>query len=328
MPFSTLTKIKTAVNNIVSLNRPFYDVALTGGEPTIHPHIFELISTLHGKLGERLNSVSITTNGSRNALLYENLADIAKYLLIRMNVSIHTDHVEMDHILDLIEKLSHNVRMNFLIMFNPDKREFVHEIYETLFEYRKKFQFSMNIILLRNGDRVDSRHTQEDFEWQKKANAKFAELVRSVAPKFPALKPSRHPIRIFHEVEENGEKRIIPLKNRALNMNNGLLNFTGMYCISYSHILEIEESGLCRGMVCRVDSPLCNIYDENCFKPIRDKLIHGVKCPHHICGCIVNDRIPKFASEEDAKKYVEFAQKRQAELFAEYDAAHAIKKTI
>ena len=118
-PFSTLEQIKTAVDNIVSLNRPYYDIGLSGGEPTIHPHMFDIVELFHKKLGNRLNSISIVTNGSRNAALYEKLAGIAKYINFLMNVSIHTDHVEMDHILELIEKLSHDVKMHFVLMFNP-----------------------------------------------------------------------------------------------------------------------------------------------------------------------------------------------------------------
>lgn len=323
--FSTLDQLKIAVDNIVSLNRPFYNIGFTGGEPTIHPHISDIISMLHEALGERLNSISITTNGSRNTALYEKLAVMAKFVHFKMDISIHTDHVEMEHILKLIEKLSSNVRMRFMLMFNPEKREMVYEIYETMFEYRKRFPFDMDIILLRDGARVDPRHTKEDFVWQKKASMRFAQLSKNVSSKFPVPKNAAHPIHIFHELEDNGERKVVPLINRTLNLNNGLLNFKGMYCIAYCTRLEIEENGLCRGMVCELDPSLCNIYDKDCFKAVQDNLIHAVKCRVRLCGCIANDRIPKFASEEDAKKFVEWAQKRQAELFAEYDATQAIK---
>lgn len=323
VPFSTLDQLKIAVNNIVLLNRPFYDIGFTGGEPTIHPHMSDIISMLHEALGERLNSISITTNGSRNTALYEKLAVLAKLVHFKMHISIHTDHVEMRHIFELIEKLSNNVSMRFMLMFNPEKREMVHSIYETMFEYRKRFPFDMDIILLRDGARVDPRHTKEDFTWQKEASMQFAQLSRDISSKVSIPKNAK-PMHIFHELEDVEGRKIVPLKNRTLNMNNGLLNFKGMYCIAYCTRLEIEESGLCRGMVCKLDRPLCNIYDKNCFKAVQENLIHSVKCRVSLCGCIANDRIPKFASEADAKKFVEWAQKRQAELFDEYDVAHSI----
>ena len=327
LPFSTLDQIKTAVDNILSLNRPYYDFGLTGGEPTIHPHIFDIISLLHEALQERLNSITITTNGSRNNDLYEKLLDVAKHTSLKFMISIHTDHVEMDHILDLIEKFSKNTSIQFALMFNPEKREMVRDIYKTLLECRKNFPFTMAVTTLRDGDHIDPRYTEEDLNWQKKTATEFQSVVKSVSGKVPMPKNTRkHWVKVFHEIEDGGERKIIETKNRTLNFKNGLLRFQGMYCVTYATCLHIVSNGFCRGIVCNVDRPLGNIYKEkDIFKKVRDKLIRCVKCPLHTCGCVANDRIPKFASEEDAKKYIEFAQKRQAELFAEYDAAHSIK---
>ena len=157
-----------------------------------------------------MNSISIVTNGSRNAALYEKLAGIAKYINFLMNVSIHTDHVEMDHILELIEKLSHDVKMHFVLMFNPGKRDMVHEIYETMLDTRKRFPFSMNIVLIRDKG-VDRRYTQEDFIWQKKASTEFAELARKFNFETSFKKTGSAPLHIFHEIEENGERKITML---------------------------------------------------------------------------------------------------------------------
>ena len=325
LPFSTLEQLRNAVDNIASLNRPWYEVTLSGGEPTIHPHIFELMSMLHETLKERLNRVYIITNGSRNNLLYRKILDLAKSIKILMIISIHTDHVEIDHILKLIEDLSGDIEMHFVLMFNPDKREMVHEIYEAMFECRKKFRFNMNVVTLRDDDRVDPRYTPDDFAWQKKAVKQFNELVKSVSSRFPALKQAKYSNPIIRIMEDNGEIKIIKNRNRTLDLADGLMKFKGMFCIAHSSVLRIEENGRCRGMVCGDDKTICNIYDKNCFQVIRDKLIHPVKCTHYICGCAANDVIPKFASEKDAKKYVEFAKKRQAELFSEYDAAHSFK---
>ena len=318
--FSTLEQLKTAVNNIVSLNRPWYKVVLSGGEPTIHPHVFDLISLLHQELGERLNEVVLITNGSRNQDLYEELADISKTVYINMGISIHTDHVDMNHILELIENLSADVNMNFALMFNPDKREMVHEIYEIMFEARKKFYFTFNVVTLRDGDRVDPRYTPEDFAWQKRAVEQFKELTQSVSKNFPPRRKAKYQNPIIRDVEDNGEMKTINGGNRTLELAGGLLQFKGMYCIGRASVLAIEETGTCRGMVCG-DDPLIdvNIYEETNPEIFHDKfIIHSVKCNRRVCGCAANDPIPKFASEEDAKKFVEFAQKRQSLLFDEY----------
>lgn len=320
LPFSTLEQLKTAVNNIVSLNRPWYKVVLSGGEPTIHPHIFDVIRMLHENLGERLNEVVIITNGSRNQDLYEKVADIAKSVNITMGISLHTDHVDMDHILKLIENLSRDINMGFAIMLNPDKREQVHEIYDIMFEARKKFWFDVNVVTLRDGDRVDPRYTPEDFAWQKSAVKQFREMVNGIAKNFPTRKRARYSNPVIHYVEDNGETKTVRGGNRTLELASGLLQFQGMYCIGRASVLAIDENGTCRGMVCGED-PLIgvNIYEENNLETFRDKfIIHAIKCKSRVCGCAANDPITKFASEEEANKYIEFAQKRQAQLFDEY----------
>lgn len=321
LPFSTLEQLRVAVDNIASLNRPWYDVTLSGGEPTVHPHIFDLISMLHETLGERLNRILIITNGSRNKDLYKNLAVLSKSANIRMLISLHTDHVEMNHILELIENLSADIEMNFALMFNPDKREFVHEIYDMMFVCRKKYWFGLNVVTLRDGDRVDPRYTPDDFAWQKKAVKQFNELVKSVASQFPPRKKPNHPWYVIRDIEDNGEIKTEKSKNRTLELAAGLLKFKGMWCIAHAATLRINANGRYMGMVCGDDRTIGDIYEKNSLYKLRDKLIHSVRCKHNVCGCAANDRIPKFASEEDAKKYVEFAQKRQAQLFDEYLSA-------
>jgi len=326
LPFSTLEQLKVAVNNILSLNRPWYEVTLSGGEPTIHPHIFDLISMLHKSLAERLRHIWIITNGSRNKSLYGRILDIAKLVPIRMTISIHTDHVDMAHILELIESLSSYVYIRFSLMFNPAKREMVHEIYKTLHEYRKKFYFDFYFVTLRDGDHLDPRYTPNDFEWQNKATNNFNDLVKSVAPNFPARRKEKYSNPVIRDIEENGTIKTVMVGNRNIELTKGLLQFKGKYCIAHATVLRIEQDGRCRGMVCTDDKFICNVYEENSLRAVQDKLIHAVKCTHNICGCPANDPIPKFASEEDAKKYVEFAQKRQAQLFEEYFSAQHIKE--
>ena len=67
---------------------------------------------------------------------------ISKFTNCHLAISIHTDHVDMYHIIELIENLSKNINIHILLMFNPDKRTMVHMIYEILLEERKFFPFS------------------------------------------------------------------------------------------------------------------------------------------------------------------------------------------
>lgn len=325
LPFSTLEQLKIAVDNIASLNRPWYDIVFSGGEPTFHPRITELIIMLHEKLGKRLNHILIITNGSRNNALYEKIADLAKEISISMNISIHTDHVDMNHILDLINNLSAAVKLNFAIMFNPDKREFVHEIYDIMLEQRKKFYFNFDVMQIRDGDRIDSRYTPEDFAWYKTVPQGIRKLLSTTTLPQPTQKKSFRRMNLFTDIEEDGEKKTLTKVDYSNKYTNGMIQFKGMYCMAYAALLRISATGNCSGLVCTDSRPIGNIFEPDVFLNVHDKLIQAIKCSRAICGCSSNYRVPKFASEEEAKKYLEFAQKRQAELFNEYDATQAIK---
>lgn len=331
-PFSTLEQIKTTADNVASLNRPLYMLQLIGGEPTIHPHIVDIISTFHEKLGERLDSVQIVTNGSRNVNLYKKISELAKVINFQLNISLHTDHVEMPHILGLMENLSRNVNFRFHLMLNPAKRERAHEIYEAMCEYRKKFFFTMNIDILRappKYDSIDPRHTPEDFAWQKQATKQFNDLAKSSGCKPPVKKITPYTYAysnpIIHDIEQDGKIKTVVAGNRSVELAEGLANFKEMYCIANSNVLRIDADGRFHGMICAADPYIGNIFEENVFSTLQDKLIHAVKCPYKNCGCIGNHIIPKFAAEEDSDKYIAFAKNKQAALFYEYLAEKSLK---
>ena len=189
-----------------------------------------------------------------------------------MTISIHTDHVNLSnisHILELIETLSNDVKLNFSLMFNPDKRELVHEIYDTIFKYREKCPFTMSVMTLR-------------------------------------------------DIEDNGNIKTVKAGNRDVELAEGLFKFKGIYCTANTGIIHINDDGQYKGIVCGDDRWDYNIYEKDSFLAIRDKLIKVVKCTRANCGCGANYHVPKFASEEEANKYLQFAQKRQAQLFDEY----------
>ena len=274
---------------------------------------------LYSSLGERLNHVSIITNGSRNKNLYERILELPESFGMSLCISIHTDHVDMAHILELIEKLSSDINIDFTLMFNPDKRDMVHEIYDTLLEYRKKFRFRMVVTTLRDGDMVDPRYTQEDFDWQKKAIKQFDDTAKSVVLNSSVpRRRGKFSNPVIYDVEDNGAIKTIERGIRTIKLSEGFLKFKGIYCIAHAYLLFIDEAGRCRGIVCNDARYIANVFEKNSLMNVRDKLIHAVRCTKNVCGCAANDPVPKFASEEEAKKYVEFAQNRQAQLFEEY----------
>ncbi len=316
LPFSTVAQLKAAVDNIASLNRPWYDIIFVGGEPTIHPHLFDTMAMLHETLRDRLNNIIIITNGSRNTSFYEKIADLAKSTTISMLISIHTEYIDMAHILELIETLSKDVTLTFALMFNPVKREEVHLIYDILFEYRKIFPFSVNIDPIFEADgSFDPHYIEEDFSWRKVAATKFRALNEAVSSKVPIIKRNKHRSRVFYDVEQDGERKILATTDTVSKYQNELQKLTGMYCSANTGVLNIQENGICNGMVCFADPSLFNIYEEDSIKAVREQFIHAVQCPMPICSCNVNDRIPKFSSIEEAQHFIEVVRAKQSALF-------------
>lgn len=287
--------------------------------------MIDLLYMLNDALKERLNNILIISNGSRNNELYREIATIAKKINISMQISIHTDHVDMVHILELIENLSSDVHISFSLMFNPAKREEVHWIYDIMYEYRKRFPFEMEIVTIRVGDAIDSRYVPEDTLWQKEAIKRFTELKNTVKLRVPSPKKPTWQMHMFHDIEDNGERKIIDTENFTYNLRDGFYSFTDMFCIANTSNLRIEEDGLCRGLICWHDINLCNIYEEGSLRAVRDKLIHAIKCPKKICGCPTVNFVPKFASLQEARRFMEIFDAKQQKLFDEYATTRAIK---
>ncbi len=279
--------------------------------------MLDTINLFQENLQERLNHITLITNGSQNRTLYKNMETISKFTNCHLAISIHTDHVDMYHIIELIENLSKNINIHILLMFNPDKRTMVHMIYEILLEERKFFPFSMGVSLLREGARLDPRYTAEDLQWHRGTAKNFQAVVDSVPNiKYTPPVKNRHDFHIFYDIENNGQREISEETDHGLKITNGMLKFTGMYCIAHSALLRIEDGGGCKGALCRAVPITGNIFEENCLLKNREMLIHAVQCPYPMCGCSANDVIPKFASPEEAKKFVEITRERQAKLFS------------
>ena len=67
------------MDRLIELNRPSYHVYLVGGEVTYHPKFLELCEYMFQKFEGRLESFTITTNGSQKLEFFSKL--LSKNLL-------------------------------------------------------------------------------------------------------------------------------------------------------------------------------------------------------------------------------------------------------
>lgn len=309
--FSTLTQIKKAIKHISSLNRPSYDITLSGGEPTIHPCFFDIIHLVSETLKERLNKILIITNGSNNNGLYNRIADISSDVNIKMQVSLHSEFVKMEHIIEMVETLSNKVFLRFALMYNPEKQKIVEEEFKILMDLRKKYPFTVDVVMLRptaEDERgkipYDIRYQDVHFLWQRNAHEDFLLLSKN-AP--PISYEDEYRYNIFYDVADEGGRKIV------CGYENRLNNFKKMFCLSGSHLLRIEADGRTRGMVCWGGGQKYNIFQENPY--LHEDFIQVVECPANSCGCRSNMHIPKFFSKDEAEAFANICRDKQKRLF-------------
>lgn len=121
----------------------------------------------------------LISNGSSSKKFYLDLIESTKDMNFSLIISLHTEHVVIENIVSLVQLLANNVSLGFNLMFNPQKREYTHEIYNLLAKLRERYPFSLDIQLLREtfGDEsVDCRYSAEDFHWRAEKTREFAAL--------------------------------------------------------------------------------------------------------------------------------------------------------
>lgn len=302
--FSSRQDLQAAVKHIVAMNHSSYAVTFGGGEPTSHPHLQECICDLHESLGDRLAHILIITNGSRKVAWYENLFKQQKNTRLNINFSIHTEHVKLENIIEFTLYCANMLRIHFELMFNPDKRGYVHAVFKKLCLLRESVPFSLRVAQLREPPlfaTVDTRYTPDDFAWMDKANQEFYAIAKKSGI-FPQWRSNTQSKGLW-DIVQNGERNLVTFSDRNQAMRNGLLNFKGMWCTMGTGLIAIDPDGTVRGAQCRLASrSRYNIFKNN---PYDDPNFMGlVRCSEPNCGCGANDLIPKFADKDEALEFL------------------------
>lgn len=317
--FTSLPYLKKAVEHIAELNRDTVRFTFSGGEPTTHPDLGELIEYIHQIFDKRLESILVISNGSRNQKLYETLAGNAEIDRVRFNISLHTEFMELDHIVSLVKLLSHKIPLSLNLMFNPLKRDFCRTIHEELCALRSAYPFTLHVIFLQqrpNFDTLDERYVPQDIEWQKQAMEEFGKATLN-GPEMP-YPPQRGycGAPFWNYADPSCSYKKMEWADREIMFADGNFNFKGMYCIPGSSLVCIDPDGTVYGARgCPQAAILYNIFQENPYR--HNDFIRPVRCTSPNCGCSTNDHLPKFLSREEAEDFAEMYRFRQAKRMAE-----------
>ena len=311
--FSTFSQLKNAIDNLYSLNRSSYSIVLSGGEPTIHPHFSDFLNYAHEKIGEKLAGLKIITNGSKLSTISRGIEKTIKYVPVGLIISIHTDHLSIGKIREIIKTYSSLTSVSLSLMFNPQKREYVKEIFDELLSLRDNFPFWLRIATLRQPpkfDIPDTRYTKEDYLWQDAATMAFQDRAKQSRVSPIPYKTKFGNITTFWDVIEDGQYSYKKNLQRDIAFKTGLFGFKNMYCAMATNMLSISSKGFCNGARCSI-APLSthSIFEKNPYDT--PDFVQSIKCSLANCGCGANDQILKFANKDEADDYINLFVKRQ-----------------
>lgn len=313
LQFHPFHKMVNAVENLAALNRPSYEFAILGGEPTIYPHMPELLYHIDSRLAGRVSRITVVTNGSRDPEYFNQFAELARRVYLQIMLSIHTEQVNPRHLYRLAREIDPAIELNYLLMLNPAKLEFCQEIYSALCELRREKAFELTLQTVYEGPefvKPDSRYPPGIEEWQNTRQQMFNEIARKSSAQAECQRPpSFSP---FWEVEQSGRTACYSRCSRAVNFQKGWLNLRDIYCVTGAHILSIHADGSLWRSACNLPPLRLNAYDRDCFK--NADFMEIARCPHEACVCSDNDVAMKFADYAEAERFLEAAKRRQERL--------------
>ena len=312
--FCTLEQVETAVKHLASANRPAYQVNLIGGEPTTHPHLAEIITLLCHYLGDRLEQLVITTNGSFSESQMEAILKASELVKMNLYISIHLEYMNVERVVELVKRYSSRTSLHIILLFHPEMVDKATTVADALCDLRRDYPFDHSVNMLREPpdfDMLDSRYTQEHFNWKEKLMERLRK-IKAEGPKMPENQQKIICQKFFVERNVNDSIVLEPrLSVSELGKRTGF-RFTGMTCCAGTNVVRIRADGRVSGMVCGLDRPKYNIFEENPY--LREDWIHGVQCTKNRCGCNINYRIPKFRSPAEAEKFIAEKKRLQKKL--------------
>ena len=315
--FCTLEQANTTIKHIASTNLPSYYVILTGGEATTHPHLHEIIRMLCQQLGDRLETLQITSNGTFSESQMGAILEASKQVNVKLLISIHLEYTDAEHVAELVKKYSPCTQLQLSLMFHPEMVDKAMSVANVLCDLSEDYPFEAQVSLLREApkfDKFDSRYTQEHYKIAEKIQEKFR---RTKTEHSGLFENQQDDIDWDYMLERdiNGSIETLEHISRSDLMKLTGNNFMGMNCCAGTNVIYIKPDGKVKGLICPLDQPVCNIFEENPF--LREDWIHSVSCTKKMCGCYVNFRVPKFRSKVCAEKFIAEKKLEQKKLLSE-----------
>ena len=281
---------KKTIDKIFQLNKEKYNFFLAGGEPTIHPHILDIVKYLNES--KKNIYLEITSNGAMNISIYDDLFKNTDNIDYTLTISIHLEYIKntkkIENILRIAKEKNKNVAIAF--MMHPTYIENRDIILNQLLELKKIYNFNIyfeEIYESPNFTNLDNRYTKKYIEWIEENRKKQLHEINSIT--------NLHDFKSKYYMEDGNINIINNYESVYLNKKR----FYGFFCCLGTRVISIWSNGLCSGAECSIGKRQ-NIYNDefNWFE-----FYQYVKCTNDYCRCKVNNELPKFKEEKDAKLF-------------------------
>lgn len=236
-------------------------LTLSGGEPTLWPHLAEFFAELPSSY-----YTALITNGSRTIRWWGDF--FKKYdKIFRITISVHFEFADLDHIRNLCKFLQDKTEVSVLLLVDDKNFAVVKKFAETLTTENLSIAIKIKPIITPNANYSDELISFiKEFKY-KKSNRKQINIPR---------------VLIIDGVEHNSEYANTLIADAKHH-------FKGWHCDLGKTRLFIWYDGNVYPASCNTAKKykIGNIFDNNI------KLPNGAICEDAYCSCSPNIRIPK-----------------------------------
>jgi MoaA/NifB/PqqE/SkfB family radical SAM enzyme len=255
-PHTNIKVLKDGVDALAEIDKPVR-LSFTGGEPCVHPNIEELLE----HASQRLDWVTVTTNGTRKFKFYAELP--VNYIVFSLHFEDEQWAKQVDTItlFDQMNEMKNNFDFHVNVMAHHKHMLKVKQAVDRFAGHNIKY--AIRRIRWTKGDHDvfdDMRYDGKDLEWILKQNA--------------TAEPN---------VLVDGE---MMHANDVIKQN--LNKFKGWSCNAGIESLMINWDGEVHRATCRVGGSLGNIYDGS-FEPPEKPII----CTRNFCTCAADIPLTK-----------------------------------
>lgn len=294
--FTDINTMKNTADKIFSINKKKYTFMFSGGEPTIYPYFKDLVNHISSKIYEnKYIYIYLFSNGHKSVNYFEELFQIKNFFL---NFSIHLEFFKIEHLKEIIQAANkYDKYIMCSLMLNPNFKDMYKNIYDELLEFRKKYFFGIDLGLIHNNQKLDSRYTKADIEWFDKSKKEIEEIEN--INKYKGYIPDYYQDRNTRYIFSNNEK--IYIEHREA-ISKDMKCFKDFYCLSGVNSISINAQGNYKGVECSLAPFIGNIYQDEIDYI---KLILPIKCSLEGCDCRLNNYSPKYRYKHMADKCME-----------------------